>query len=221
MLTAMSQCPIRLDQQYNGQVFSSTSDTLGCRFPHHLTSLSVRSRHRQQWRCSTSSVLSLGQHRPNTKQCHHHTQYSVYNSDTVTCSTTATDPDERLCGLCLDGRRVQRGQWSLIGLIYDGNTDRTAECTASVTDSDGGSATDSATITVDNRAPSGQRLRFLQQPQPKRDDLVCTGSGSTDADGQTVTYTYSWTSDAGGSVSGATVLASETSAGRLGPVWRL
>jgi uncharacterized protein (TIGR02145 family) len=47
------------------------------------------------------------------------------------------------------------------------------------------------------------------------DDLVCSASGSTDADGQAVSYSFSWVSDLGASVSGDTVLSSVTVAGEL------
>ena len=161
------------------------------RFPHHLTSLSVRSRSPTAMEMQIlPAVLSRGQHRPNTKQCHHHTQYQCHNSDTVTCSATATDSQSVLWSML--GRSqgpawAVEPHWTYLRQRFI-PTD-TAECTASVTDSDGGSATDSATITVDNRASSSPTV--ISQPQPKDRTTLYVQAVVQQMLMGTVTYTYS------------------------------
>ena len=48
-------------------------------------------------------------------------------------------------------------------------------------------------------------------PILETDELVCSASGSVDPNGDSVVYSYSWESDSGAIVAGATVSASETS----------
>ena len=64
-----------------------------------------------------------------------------------------------------------------------------------------------------------QRLTHgpVMKQSRRGDDLYCVGV-STDPDGDIVTYTYTWTSDAGATVTGDTVLASETQPQKLGRV---
>ena len=94
-------------------------------------------------------------------------------------------------------------------------------CTASVVDSDGGSDSDTATVTIANRVPSVPTVSISPStPTEGRDDLICVASDSSDDDGQSVSYNFAWTVDGvtySGTTStttytGDTIPASETGA---------
>jgi uncharacterized protein (TIGR02145 family) len=88
-------------------------------------------------------------------------------------------------------------------------------CTVDVADSDGGSTSDTASITVYNRSPLTPTVTITWSGSgsgpDEADDLFCVGV-SSDPDGDVITYSYSWTSDSGATVTGDTVLSSETTA---------
>ncbi|MEC7987127.1 MAG: hypothetical protein VX278_18305, partial [Myxococcota bacterium] len=67
-------------------------------------------------------------------------------------------------------------------------------CTASAEDSDGGSASETAGISIANRAPSAPSISLSPAvPIAGEDDLLCSvDADSTDADGNSVTYDYAW-----------------------------
>ena len=189
-----------MDQQYNGQCLffyqryaggltaSSPSDVIVCEVTVTDNNGDADTSSNSVTVDNTAPTLSSVTITPNI---------SVYNNDTLTCAATATDPDNVsvVYAWTVAGSSVGSGASLDLATTAAIPTD-TVECTASVTDSDGGSATDSATIIVDNRAPSSPTVSISPAtPIEGQDDLVCTGSGSTDADGQTVTYTYTWTSD--------------------------
>jgi formylglycine-generating enzyme required for sulfatase activity len=87
-------------------------------------------------------------------------------------------------------------------------------CIVDVADSNGGSASDSANITVDNRAPSDPTVTISWTANGAdpitTDDLTCTATSSVDPDGDAVSYTFTWTSSVGGSATGSVILAANT-----------
>ncbi|MEC7986864.1 MAG: SUMF1/EgtB/PvdO family nonheme iron enzyme, partial [Myxococcota bacterium] len=141
----------------------------------------------------------------------------TYNTDTPTCSATVSDPDETLSASYT---------WSILSVTVGTGSSldlaTTAAmplddvlCTASVSDSDGGSASGTDTLTLDNRAPSTPSVSISpSSPVVGQDDLVCTiDTASSDADGQTVNYTYTWTvAGASTSYSTDTIPASDVGA---------
>ncbi len=140
---------------------------------------------------------------------------SIYNDSILSCTSTIVDPDENLTPIYT---------WS-IGSSIVGNSSSidlatTAAlptdivyCDISVSDSQGGTDSGSANISVDNRAPAITSLTITPlSPIVGVDDLVCTAT-ALDDDGHSPSYTYSWTSDMGSSASGNTVPASSTTAG--------
>jgi formylglycine-generating enzyme required for sulfatase activity len=142
---------------------------------------------------------------------------AYYNNETVICSASTDDIDEiptvsyvwSIAGVDLGyADSLDLGTTSL--LPADSLT-----CTVSISDSNGGFASAFASISVGNREPSTPTVVISWTANGTNpidtDELTCVGAGSTDLDGDSVSYTYSWTSDLGGSVSGNTVLSSVTS----------
>ena len=142
-----------------------------------------------------------------------------YNDEIVTCSATIEDIDETPSvsytwssgGINLGS--TQTFDLSVTVLLP---TDP-LNCTIEVFDSNGGNTSDTSVTFIGNRPPSTPLVNITwasgQASPTETDDLTCLASGSNDPDGETVTYTYSWTSDSGGSITGDTVLASETVGG--------
>jgi hypothetical protein len=123
----------------------------------------------------------------------------VYNDSILTCTATATDPDEILSPTIqwtVDSNIV--GQSSVLDLATVAAIPQDdVICTASVVDSSGGSDSDSATLTIINRAPTAPTITVSPtSPVPGQDDIVCNiYNPSTDLDGQTVNYTYGWSTN--------------------------
>ena len=143
---------------------------------------------------------------------------TAYNDDVLTCSGVFTDPDESL-----SASYEWYLQSTLIGStnILDLSTtsvqpEDTLSCSVSVTDTQGASDSDSATLDILNRAPDAPTL-FITPTNPSAgvDDLTCQMSTPTDPDGngQTLTESYEWESSDGTLISGDTVLAQETTGG--------
>ncbi|MEC7987526.1 MAG: SUMF1/EgtB/PvdO family nonheme iron enzyme [Myxococcota bacterium] len=144
---------------------------------------------------------------------------TVYNDDILVCSASVTDPDETLS--------ISYG-WTLGG-IFVGGTDTldlsttsamptdTVECTATATDSDGASDSETATATVENRAPSAPVVGITpSEPSVGQDDLSCNlDTASVDPDGSGVSYTYEWSVNGtvNTSYTSDTIPASDTIAG--------
>ena len=158
---------------------------------------------------NTDPVLSQVSITPNT---------GVLNDSVLSCTGSVTDPDEGLSpsfAWMISGAQVGTGTeldlYTTAALPMD-----SVACLVSVSDSDGGSDSDGAVVNIDNRFPTSPTVLIIPaSPMFSVDDLVCSASGSTDPDGQAVSYSYSWVSDLGASVSGDTVLSSVTVAGEL------
>ena len=87
------------------------------------------------------------------------------------------------------------------------DTTKTEEWTVRVTPNDGfvSGMYSEATVTIVNSSPTAPLSVSISPSSPTdSDDLVCTASGSTDADGDSVTYVYEWLGD-GISWSGSTI----------------
>ena len=135
-----------------------------------------------------------------------------YNDETVNCTALVEDPDETptLSYIWSSGgvelAFTQSFDLSTSALIPSDPL----TCTVLASDSSWVIVQQSTTELIDNRAPSSPLISITGSEDS--DDLVCTASGSIDPDGMQVYYSYLWTSSNGASISGATVLESETSA---------
>ncbi len=86
--------------------------------------------------------------------------------------------------------------------------------TDSDTDTDTDADTDTDTAIDSNAAPSAPTVSISPSEPTDADELTCAVvTESVDPDGDAVTYSYAWGSDAGGSASGPTVSASFTTVG--------
>lgn len=141
------------------------------------------------------------------------------NSDILTCVTTAFDPDETLnpdytwmSGGAVLGNSQTLNLTNSFVSPFDAIT-----CYVDVEDSQGATAQETDTITLENRAPFTPDVGIGYSENSGRpttiDDLICTTSGLGDPDGDGVNYTYEWTSDAGGFFSGGTLSSDDTSVG--------
>ena len=123
--------------------------------------------------------------------------------DELVCTATASDADGEAPTITY--------QWS------DGSTDTTyvivdtddpgdvITCTATATDLDGGSASDSASATVDNTDPELGTVTISPSTANNDEVLTCSAT-ATDADGGTPTVTYAWSGSAVGSLSTGSTL---------------
>ena len=140
----------------------------------------------------------------------------VVNDSVLTCTGSVTDPDED--GLSPSYAWVMSEMEVGTGAELDLYTTEaqpldSVECQVSVIDSHGGSDSGVAVVSIDNRLPTDPEVEIRPtSPKASVDDLVCSASGSTDADGQDVSYSYSWVSDLGASQDGDIVLSSATMA---------
>ena len=142
---------------------------------------------------------------------------SYYNDQTQSCTATTAD---------VDGSPTVTYAWSSGGLNLGSaqslDLSTTAllpldslTCMVTVSDANGGSAQASTSATIGNRAPSSSTVSITWAttgPSPEvSDSLTCAGSGAVDPDGQSLSYSYSWTSMSGATASGTTVSSSQTS----------
>ncbi len=124
--------------------------------------------------------------------------------DTLSCTPNgATDADG-------DAVTYTYG-WEVNGLTLSATTDTLAspdfatgdDVNCIVTPSDGtddGSPVTSNTVTIQNTAPGLDSASLSPDPAYEADTVACTPGTPTDADGDTVSYSYAWTID-GGSIS--------------------
>src|SRR6056300_415964 len=115
-----------------------------------------------------------------------------YNDSTLTCTATATDADETVSATY---------SWNINGTVYNGasvdlsnyslSPSDSVTCTASVTDSNGGSASSSSSENIDNRDPIISSVSISPSPATTDALLTCSASAS-DADGETLITSYEW-----------------------------
>ena len=117
---------------------------------------------------------------------------SVYNDSTLTCSATAYDADQTITPIY---------SWSINGSTYNGGTldlstisasaGDQVECTATVTDNQGATISDSIGTTVDNRTPTISSVTLTPSNPNTQDTLTCQLTAS-DPDGDALTVSYEW-----------------------------
>ncbi len=120
---------------------------------------------------------------------------NVYNDNTLTCSSTATDAD--------NGSLNSSYEWTVGSSSYPGDTLDLSSvsvmptdviiCTATVTDSGLSTDSDSVSITIDNRSPSVSSVNISPSSAVMTDSVLACSATATDADGEGVTSSYEWT----------------------------
>ncbi len=131
---------------------------------------------------------------------------TAQTGDTLTCTPTAADIDGDSISYTYswtnDGSTIGSGSTVSTGFV-GGDT---VTCTATPSDgTDTGSAV-AGSITIDNTAPVMGTVSISPTAPQVADTLSCSGTG-TDADGDSLSYTFAWT------VSGSTVGTSSTLSG--------
>lgn len=139
-----------------------------------------------------------------------------YNDGTFYCTTTVTDPDETITptySWSVGGNTLASGNPFVSSSAVVSPND-VLRCTATGTDTSGATDSQTATLTIGNRAPSDPTISITwsgPDAEPMEgDDLTCWAASSVDPDGSSVSYSYSWTSSAGDSVVGNIVSGSLT-----------
>ncbi|MAA80605.1 MAG: hypothetical protein CL916_15220, partial [Deltaproteobacteria bacterium] len=125
---------------------------------------------------------------------------NIYNTDTLICSAFVFDPDEPNLGV--------QYSWEVANSIVSSSSSLDLSttsavpmdsviCTASSTDDQGVFVSGSASLTVQNRPPEAPTVAVSPSaPIEAVDSLVCSiTSLSTDPDGDTPTYLFSWDVD--------------------------
>ena len=140
----------------------------------------------------------------------------VFNDDVVQCSATVVDPDESPAVLFVwheSTTPIGTGQSFDLATaaIYPNDVLR---CYAHATDGSGASHSQFAEVIIEQRAPIAPTLVISpSDPEPGVDDLLCSATGASDPDGLPIVTTITWTSSAGATVNGDTVLGTDTSGG--------
>ena len=112
---------------------------------------------------------------------------SVYNDSVLTCMSTASDADEVVSATYswnIGGATVTSSTVDLSN--YSVSVGDSVECTASVSDSNGGSATSSNSTLIVNRSPSISNVSVSPSSPGSQDVLTCSVT-SSDLDGETLT----------------------------------
>ena len=117
---------------------------------------------------------------------------NIYNDSSLTCMATASDPDETVTATytwTVDGQTVNATSISLANYtVLPGDT---VTCTATVTDSDGASASLDSSLTVDNRLPIINNVYIDTPPLYSNSAATCQYT-ATDPDDESLQHTVSW-----------------------------
>jgi hypothetical protein len=137
---------------------------------------------------------------------------SATNDDTLTCAATATDADGDTPTIAYAWSGGTAGSLGT-GATLDLSTSTAASaevitCTVSASDPDGGTTSDTADLTLSNRAPTASATLSPGSDATADDTLICSASAS-DADGDATTTTFTWT--VGSATTTATTTAAEES----------
>jgi hypothetical protein len=121
---------------------------------------------------------------------------SLYNDETAICSATVVDVDEVIApsyAWSIGGQSVGTGDSLSLNSTFVLPFD-TLTCTVEAIDSEGSVVEGTESIVISNRPPTEPEIVISPTlPDVGVDDLVCTmTTSSTDADGDSITYTYSW-----------------------------
>ncbi|MEC8381474.1 MAG: fibrinogen-like YCDxxxxGGGW domain-containing protein, partial [Myxococcota bacterium] len=143
---------------------------------------------------------------------------SPNNRDTVQCTATATDPDPTdLNSLStvyqwrnLTSNTLLSNANSLSLSPSLAEVGDVIECTATVTDIDGGIGTTNATVIISNTNPSIGSVNISPATPGVNDSASCTASG-IDLDGDSIAMSYEWSSGTNALGSGNTLDLSTTS----------
>ncbi len=147
------------------------------------------------------------------------TPTTAYTNDVLTASNSTSDADGDAVSVTYTWY-VNGVPSSATGSTLDGSVhfDKGDEVYVVATPGDGetaGTGTSSATVTILNSPPSSPVVAISPTEPVDGDDLVCdVVTPSTDADGDALTYTYSWEVDGSAAgISSETVPAGDTSVG--------
>ncbi|MCO4744300.1 MAG: hypothetical protein KC912_05890 [Proteobacteria bacterium] len=141
-----------------------------------------------------------------------------FAADTLTCTPTGSDPD--------GGSPTWTYAWTVNGNVLTSETtdslasgnfvyDDAVSCEATLTDEGGLSASASSfTIYIENTPPGVSGVAISPSTASASDALTCSYGATTDADGQSVDVTYSWTVNGSAAGTGATLAAGSASRGQ-------
>ncbi|MEC7984224.1 MAG: glycine-rich protein, partial [Myxococcota bacterium] len=120
-----------------------------------------------------------------------------YNDSTLTCNVVASDADNQALDVAYTWTNVTAGTslGTASSLTLDGSIASRLdeiECSASVTDASGDVISDSISLTLGNREPSSPTVTLTPNPAYIDSLLTCAPSGSSDDDGDSITYEYAW-----------------------------
>jgi hypothetical protein len=126
------------------------------------------------------------------------TPTTAYESSTLTCSPSASDADGDTVTYSYawykNSSLIAATSATLTGSSFSKGD--TVYCRVTPTDgTTAGSASSSSTVTISNTAPTAPVIAIdPTSPEASVDDLFCDlNTASTDADGDTITYTFTWT----------------------------
>ena len=112
--------------------------------------------------------------------------------DTLTCNYTFDDADgdadASTVAWTVNGTAAGSGTTLSSGFVRGD----TVSCEVTPNDGTDTGASDSASITISNSAPTISAVSISPDPSVTADDYTCTVASSTDIDGDSVSYTYSW-----------------------------
>jgi hypothetical protein len=120
----------------------------------------------------------------------------VTATSTLTCTATGTDPEDGTISPSYAWQNLSNG-WSYIGspvtlTAADASPGDEIVCTATVTDSAGATASDTASVFVENSAPSIKSVTITPLSAVAGDDLACTYAGFVDTDLDADASTFTW-----------------------------
>ena len=112
---------------------------------------------------------------------------------------TVTDGEDQPSDIAFTWESAQAGSFSTQGANSNGEVSVTVstlpvgqhDITVTATDTAGLFDTETLTIRI-NQAPTQPSVSIVPNPASTTDGLVCTASGSTDPDGQSITYSFLW-----------------------------
>jgi formylglycine-generating enzyme required for sulfatase activity len=134
---------------------------------------------------------------------------NVYTNDTITAAVTTSDEDGDALTVAyawyVDGSIVGESGSTISGATYFDKDDAVHVVVTPSDGTDSGDSVASDSITISNTAPSAPSVSIGPvEPIAGVDDIICSiDSGSSDADGDTVSYTITWDVD-GTAFTGAT-----------------